>query len=713
MTWMYSLYWLGALSATAPILFHMWRRMPKGERQFSTLMFLNPSPPRITSRSRVEHWLLMLLRAAALALLAFAFTRPLWRVPITDPNDSEGEQLVAILVDTSASMRRNGAWNSVVQELDSRLSKLPLKTIVALYRFDQTVAPVADFPEVTGMEPEVRRELIRARLKELKPGWDGTDLGQALVRISASLQEAQTARSKPAAQRIWLASDVQSGSSVVALQGYEWPDDLPVELIRSQIQSPSNAGLQVVERNPDSSDSQLRVRITNSSDSVKEQFTLKWESPSSPEIAVYVPPGQSRVLTPPQLPAGVSSSSLILTGDDDDFDNRVYVAETAPETRLVVFCGPEGSNDIEGARFYLDRLFAASQRFRIELRESREVNVASADAQPSLIVMTDPEPEQKPLVQKHLENGGTILIASPSAESMQKSLKLCGRDGLTVTEATVPKYAMFADINFDHPVFAPFAESQFSDFTGIRFWKHRKIDGLKNADTSSPAGNAEEDRGSDKVLVRFDDGDAAVVEFPVQRGKIIVFASGWQPADSQFARSSKFPMLMFRLLEQSSGISTRAGSQDVGTPLAWPTISHLESSATGSVRLPDGTELASLPLDQPFGKTAVPGIYTLSVPGRTEQVAVNLAPDESRTSPLSVEQLESYGLKLKGREHVVPQQVQRNRQRQLQLAEMENSQKLWQQILVAVIVVLLLETLISGWFGMKPSGKVGQEVAAS
>ena len=162
-------------------------------------------------------------------------------------------------------------------------------------------------------------------------------------------------------------------------------------------------------------------------------------------------------------------------------------------------------------------------------------------------------------------------------------------------------------------------------------------------------------------------------------------------------------MFMFRLLEHSAGITPRPGTQPVGSALAWPTTTLVESTAAGIARLPDGTELTSLPLGEPFVQTEIPGLYTLSVPGRTEQVAVNLVPDESRTAPMTVEQLESYGLKLKSRERPSDQHRLRERQRQLQLAEMEQSQKLWQRILIAVIVVLLVESLLTGWFGPKSS----------
>ena len=708
MTWLYSLYWLGALAAAGPVLFHMWRRMPRGERQFSTLMFLTPSPPRITSRSRIEHWLLMLLRAAALGLLAFAFTRPLWRAAVTEPDEATNEQLLAILVDTSASMRREGVWTDLIQQIDERLAKLPPQTKVALYRFDQTFVPVADFKELKSMEASAGRELVRARLKDLKPTWESTRLGEALIRTATSLQEAQTERAKQAHQRIWLASDLQSGSETVALQGYEWPDDLPVELIVAHPKSPSNAGLQVVERNPESADQVLRVRVTNAADSVKEKFTLKWGLDDSPEVSVYVPPGQSRILLPPKLPAGLVSSVLQLAGDDDDFDNRVYVAESVPETRLVIYCGPESANDTDGARFYLDRLFAASHRFKIELREPSQANIASADSQPSLIVLTAPDADVQPLVRNHLSNGGTVLIASATPEATAASLALCGREGISVSEATVSKYAMLGEIDYEDPVFAPFAESQFSDFTGVRFWKHRKLEGLNVVDSKSEKAGVDSTGDADRVLARFDDGDPAIVEFSSQRGTVIVFAAGWQPADSQFARSSKFPMLMFRLLEHSTKLTPRTEGQVVGSALAWPTTSRAETSATGMARLPDGAELSSLPTDAPFHATSTPGLYQLSVPGRTEQIAVNLAAEESRTNPLTLEQLESFGLKMKGRERSDDPQRQRQRQRQLQLVELEQSQKLWQLILVAVIAVLLLETFLTGWFASKQNTEGSQ-----
>ena len=79
MSFLTPLYVLAVSAVIAPLVFHLIRRSPRGEVPFSSLMFLAPTPPRLTRRSRLDHLLLLLLRAAALCLLAFAFARPFLR----------------------------------------------------------------------------------------------------------------------------------------------------------------------------------------------------------------------------------------------------------------------------------------------------------------------------------------------------------------------------------------------------------------------------------------------------------------------------------------------------------------------------------------------------------------------------------------------------------------------------------------------------------
>ena len=99
------MYLAGLAALSLPLIFHLVRRTPRGRQEFSSLMFLLPSPPRLTRRSRLDQILLLIMRLAALALLAFAFARPFLRRAATLQLEDLPARRVVILLDHSASMR--------------------------------------------------------------------------------------------------------------------------------------------------------------------------------------------------------------------------------------------------------------------------------------------------------------------------------------------------------------------------------------------------------------------------------------------------------------------------------------------------------------------------------------------------------------------------------------------------------------------------------
>jgi len=69
------LFLLGATAIALPIIFHLIRRTSRERMAFSSLMFLRPTPPRVTKRNRLENVFLLLLRCLVFCLLALAFAR--------------------------------------------------------------------------------------------------------------------------------------------------------------------------------------------------------------------------------------------------------------------------------------------------------------------------------------------------------------------------------------------------------------------------------------------------------------------------------------------------------------------------------------------------------------------------------------------------------------------------------------------------------------
>jgi len=68
---------LGALAV--PILIHLIQRERKRVIEFPSLMFVRRIPYQSVRRRRIRHWFLLLLRAAAVALIVAAFSRPFFQ----------------------------------------------------------------------------------------------------------------------------------------------------------------------------------------------------------------------------------------------------------------------------------------------------------------------------------------------------------------------------------------------------------------------------------------------------------------------------------------------------------------------------------------------------------------------------------------------------------------------------------------------------------
>jgi hypothetical protein len=129
---------------------------------------------------------------------------------------------------------------------------------------------------------------------------------------------------------------------------------------------------------------------------------------------------------------------------------------------------------------------------------------------------------------------------------------------------------MLGQIDFAHPLFAPFADPRFSDFTRIHFWKYRSVS------TNGLAGA--------RVLARFDNSAPALLEVPVGKGRAFVLASGWQPEDSQFALSTKFVPFIYSLMEESGAPPAPPVQYLVGDGVSLP-------AAARELMLPGGTGL--------------------------------------------------------------------------------------------------------------------------
>ena len=688
MTFLTPWFLLGALVVAGPILFHLIRRSTRQRKEFSSLMFLKPSPPRVTRKSRLEDLWLLLLRCLVIAALAFGFARPFFKdtTALTGP-----DQRIVILLDNSASMRRDGLWEKACAEAEDALAARGENTEVAIALFSDATHRLLQFSQ-TNAPPDL--------LMDVQPTWAATHLDDALANARDWLDEAaSTGGATPSRDVILLITDLQRGSRRQSLAALDWPETGPrVEIKTVTTDTTGNAGLQLVRKRGTALDpfAPPRVRVVNDVQSTTTEFQLGWRKPGETNLVnaspVTVPPGDSWAITAPPMPDQNSTWKLALTGDAQPFDNHLHLAPIMPEQlRVHVFTG-EPANDQTTLRFFLENAFRNGplKQFEVFVHSPGVGAVALDDPRDRLAIVTAPlSAPTAAAVRAFCQGGAPVLHVLKEAGDAATLGALAGAE-CTAREADASKATWWNELDFDHPLLAPFDEPELRRFDHIQFKRHRTLDisGLPRA----------------TAVARFADGDPALVHVPVGEGHLAVFTAGWHPADSQLARSpAKFISLLFTTMELGRTQQLK-WHYAVGQPIPLPPEAK---SASLALRQPDGKVVNLDPGAQNFTPSA-PGIYTLPDLEPPLHFAVNLPAAESRTSPLDNDAISALNLPILP-ENYDSAKIVKNSEQSVDDKALEDDKKLWRWLILAAILLVILETWLGGWLARRPAKEEGNE----
>ena len=669
MNWLFPLYLAGAAAIIAPILLHLRRRPPQDRVEFSSLLFLDAQTPVPVSKRRLENWLLLLLRCLALILLALMFSRPFVQSESTaaaSPNHA-----TLILLDRSASMRRADLWERAVAEAESQLKAAKLTDRIALAVFDRDLTTVWSFEEDRNT-PANRLTAAQSRLAELTPSWDATQLDRALIAAVPSF-DSSTATLK---KRIHLVTDLQEGTHLDALRTIAWPAELTLKVHRIDPATNDNFSIALAAREENgSTDALVRIRLSNTRDSALRDFTLAWQdAPKSDAITAQIPPGASRILTAP--PNSTNATTLNLSGDTFDFDNRIFIAPPQPRTVRIHFLGKDATRDeASSPLYYLARALQPTDTLAPVLTADEKLPAQAPDV---LFIVGDAPAAG---LRDYVERGG-FLVTVPSDATLLKAVT--GLD-LSVAADTSDEYRMLADVKTEHPLLKPFADPKLRDFTKLRFWKHRLIQG---AGVSDPQPKLE-------TLAKFDNGHPAILSARIGKGTLIVLASGWHPSDSQFALSTKFVPLLYGWLAAAGFSHDPTATLLVGDTLP------LDATQSHTITDPEN-KTHTLKPGETFTATGI-GLHKVQSPALTQTIAVNLPPDEGRVLPLEPQKLTEYGIKLASASETAA--TSETTDQRLTATDTEQRQSLWWWFLVILLAVLLLETAVAGrpkWSAQSP-----------
>jgi hypothetical protein len=711
MSFLFPLFLAGIAAVSIPIVLHMIRRHTRKRVTFSSLMFLHTTVPRFKNRSRIENLMLLILRCFIVCLLAFGFARPFFPQRIEQAQAHLGSR-IALLIDTSASMRRAGMWTQAVNQAQGVLKDISPADRVCVMGFDQDTQTLIGFEQWAALDPSRRASIINEQISKLSPGWAGTDLGQALVTAAEAIEddEVNDKQQSARAHRIVLISDLQEGAALEALHAYEWPQRTELTVRPIQAKGKTNATLQPIASREGAprtrSDDKLRIRITNSPEATVERFSLNWagdDTASEPIAEVYAPAGHSVVVRVPFTPGDTTARTLILSGDDHEFDNTLYLAPQLTQQANILYLGDNDANNPRGMLYYVQRAFGATATLNPTIVFPPETGLTDDRiATAHLVIVADATDQRHiPFLRRYLESGGTVLLAMTSSDAATTVASLAGIDPPVSEEADVNTYTMLSQIDFEHPLLSPFSDPRFGDFTQVHFWKYRRIHIADLPDTH--------------ILARFDNNDPAWFELNVGEGSLIVLTSGWHPSDSQLALSTKFVPLLYSVLEYGGVLTGQKMQYVVGDPVTIPRSIGTVSQETWICK-PDGVRTNLNADDTAFTQTDQPGLYTVESSAGNRLFAVNLPAKESRTDAMPIEDLEQYGVSLSrsaslavdGPELSAGPRYGRAKHPS-DLAGLEHKQKVWRWAFVVLLVVSLIEIGLAGWLTRVPLPSEGEK----
>ena len=696
---------VGAIAAGVPLMLHMLRRTPSQKLPFSLVQFLPASRPNLTRRSTVEHWPLLLLRILALVLLGLAFARPFQRTARLIAGSDQSGRRIALLVDRSASMRRDGLADAVRTAVREAASQLDSSDQFTVARFSSSMDTVISEESWAQFSAGEKTAAVDQFLQEYRPDWYSTKTGLALTQLAEQLRQTSDGNQQI---EIILITDFQQSSDFRALQAVEWADDVDVALRLVQPVQMGNAALHTFR---DRSTGESRVRITNAADSATTQYQLQPldsnRMPVGDPTMIDVPPGRHVSLSVSALSLSDAARSLILGKDAHEFDNRIVLAEQDRRLSRIAHAGTTDANNSDSMRYYLQRAFDGLQTDREPTwqDELEIVDVVTADGlvlpipeDVQLAILTEAIPDKLlESLDSLLDRSGTIVAALDS-DTMAESVAALLPEEVEVREALVDDYAMLGRIDFEHPLFADFSDARFADFSSIRFWKHRVI--------ALPVPDDDVNKAVPwSVVAQFDSGDPAIVRFGRSQGAIYVLAAGWQPDDSQWALSSRFAPMLAGFLNLASPEQAQHLYRTVGDTVR---PEELTGSTDWTWQYPDGTTLTSGDADSATVTINAPGRYLLqgqesgqnssspSTGNSSFTILAEIDPAESQTAALPAGRL--YTLGLAGHDTgdaAKTDFVADTLLRQATAEQLEEKQKFWRWLLLAGLCCLVAEAILA------------------
>jgi hypothetical protein len=694
---------LVALAAVAvPIWVHMIQRERRDMVEFPSLMFIQRIPYQSVERRRIHNWWLLALRLAALALIVLAFSRPFFTSnSIVAAATAGGAREVVILLDRSASMSYGDHWTRAQAEAERVVSGLDGGDRATLVLFDR------------GAEERVRatsdRGSLNAAIRAATVSSDATRFAPAL-RLAQSL----LSRSDRGRREAFIITDFQR-------TGWERQEEIPLPegatITPISVAEPDTADLAVtgVTFRRESFSGQQRVIVTaglinRSADRVSQRVQLELDDRPVGTRDLTLEANASGSVEFDAVTVAESSVRGVIRAGTDKFsrDNDFFFALSPSRPVSVLVIQADGVD--RNASIHLTTALDLSRMppFKSEVVPASRVSAAMLEGR-AVVVVNDSSTLSSAaadVLKGFVERGGGLFIALGSRTPVSGTWAVMPGTVGSPVERLALKGATLGYLDYSHPVLGEFKDPRSGNFANTRFMKYRML---------TP-------ETGDKVLARFDDGAAALVERRLGNGRVLAFTSTLDASWNDMPRHGMFLPLAHEIVrylsryDEPEAWMTVGRVVDISAPVGSLVMQGQAGSALGTsavVVSPSGRQTTLGQNGAPSIELTEQGLYSMRLAGSGDRrpfaVAVNLDPAETDLTALEPAE---FLASVTTRPAVTPLKGPSLEPEEQKPTDIEKQQSWWWFLLVAGLIALFGESVLSNFQskklqpGLKPKGMV-------
>lgn len=624
------MYLLAGTAVLAPVLLHLLLRNRPQRKILPTMRFLPGTSQQSVAMHRLKNILLLILRAAAVLLIALAFSRPYFERRQIVPAQDEAGEAVVFAIDASMSMRANDRWRVAVDRamtLNRALAADSRRGVVVFDRAPQVAC--GDTDDALAVE---------TALKQAAPGYGSTDLA-AGVRAAADLAATMNAKTR----NVYVISDFQRAGFKQITGSIDIPEGISLTPMPiAEEEHSANVAIAACAEKPESLPGHRLVRVqvaAFNTDKADGTVTLESGNKSLESRAIHVGAGD-RVVEDFDLPLSLDAQCVVTARVDikDALpdDNALTVVLPARVTLPLLVCtptdvvamgGPEASRTaLPGANPYLKAVVAAfgatvrptwlapAQVGTLPAREYRAAIANAPESFPAKAIES---------LKAFVRDGGVLVVFPGDGDpSVLQDLAGVRTDGW---ESSIDRdqFQLVTYVASDSAL-TSLDESGATVLGFPKAFRYLKV----VEQTPDPAGS-----GAMHAIARLDNSLPFVVERKMGQGTVYLFTAPLAPKDSDLVLRAGFTPFLYHLLDRGVDLIRPKTSYIVGDTLV--------DATDGAVLAgPDGREFDAELLRRPL---ASPGAYTLRQAANERVFAVRTDPEESDLTPLDSQRIAAMG----------------------------------------------------------------------